>query len=182
MAIRICLDAGHGGKDPGAVNGNLRESIGTLQVVRQLGTLLQSTRHYLVQFTRTSDTYPSLTERCNISNNFNADAFISVHFNAASNKSASGIETLRYPVVGARTRELASNIQSSLISTLNWKDRGVKERSDLTVLKKTKAPAVLVECGFISNDEEASKLFNPDFQFKIADAIARGINKTFKVE
>ena len=178
--IKICIDPGHGGKDPGAMNGNLRESLATMQISRFLGDLLIADGNYEVKFTRTDDQqYPTLTERCNISNSWGAKAFISIHINSAASKSASGIETLRYSKVGETTKKLATNVQEELIKTLKWKDRGVKERDNLTVLKKTNASAILVECGFISHEEESKKLFDCTFQRKLADAIFNGIKKTF---
>lgn len=182
MAIRICLDAGHGGKDSGATNLSLYESHGTLQVVNWIKNLLLDSctkEQYLIELTRKDDTYVGLTERCTISNNFKADAFISIHFNSAENKTASGIETLRYPTVGSTTKRLANNVQTCLIDSLKWKNRGVKERSNLTVLKKTVAPAILVECGFISHAEESKLLFDCHTQYKIAKAIVKSIEQTF---
>lgn len=183
MAIKVCLDAGHGGKDSGAVNDslNLKESIGAMQVVDKIkNLLLAESGRFKVKLTRTDIyTYPSLTERCNIANKFFADIFVSIHFNSASNKSASGIETLIYVKASGTARHLAANVQHNLVKDTGWKNRGVKERDNLTVLKKTRMPAILVECGFISNNDEALNLFNPEIQDKIAKAIVRGIDQTF---
>jgi len=73
---------------------------------------------------------------------------------------------------------LAKNIQNEIISELGFKDRGIKERNGLYVLKYTNAPAVLVELEFISNPEKEAMLKNPEYQQKYAEAIARGIMKT----
>ena len=175
--VRICIDSGHGGKDPGACNGDYQEKKAALAIAKKVGEKLTKEGH-IVRFTRNKDEYISLSERCNISNKFDADLFISIHLNAATNKSASGVETLRYPKVGTRTKNLAKNVQTELIAALGWKDRGVKERSDLYVLKHTVASAVLVECGFISNNAECEKLFNSKWQDKIAAAIVKGVEKT----
>ena len=180
---RICIDAGHqgagNGYDPGAVNGKYYEAVAALAIAKKVGAKLKA-KGYEVKYTRTGDKKLTLGERCKISNNFDADIFVSIHLNAATNKSASGIETLRYPKVGQRTKDLANNVQTELIAALGWKDRGVKERSDLYVLKHTVASAVLVECGFISNDAECKKLFNSTYQNKIATAITKGVHNTLK--
>ena len=145
MAKRICIDAGHGGSDPGAINGTYKEKKAALGIALELGLALYR-GGYEVYFTRTNDTFVSLADRCSISNKAKADAFVSVHLNASTG---------------------ATN-------------RGVKETDSLYVLKQTKAPAVLVECGFISNGPECRKLFTTDYQRKIAQAIYKGIKEQVK--
>lgn len=177
MALKkICLDAGHGGKDPGAVNKALgyNESHATLSIVKKIQDVLLY-NGYQVKLTRDTDVYIPLTERCQISNTFGADAFISIHLNSYSDPKSNGMEVLRYPVVGDTTKRLATSVHKHLLAVTGFRDRGIKERSDLTVLKKTGAPAILVECGFISNSEEAKKLFDPDFQMQVAHAILAGV-------
>lgn len=179
----ICLDAGHSyapntGGDPGAVNGSYNESEAALQIVNRIGLKLAVSGHKIV-YTRTGGKAKmALSERTTTSNKANADVFLSIHLNASDNKSASGIETLRYSKVGATTKALATQIQRSLVQATGFKDRGVKERDNLYVLKHTKAPAVLVEVGFISNDEECKKLFSEHYQEIIAQQIA---DSTIKV-
>lgn len=177
--IRVVVDAGHGGRypngDPGAVNGSRREAVATLAIAKKVGAKLKA-KGVSVMYTRTKDTAVSLKERCAISNTWKADAFVSIHLNAAANKDASGIETWRYPVAGV-TKALSDNIQTRLIAATGAKDRGVKTTTTLYVLKHTAAPAALIECGFISNSAECRKLFSDDYQEKIATAIAEGIYK-----
>ena len=100
--------------------------------------------------------------------------------NSADNKSASGIETLRYTSCGYVTKRLAADIQEKLVEAMEWKDRGIKERGNLYVLKHTKMPAVLCEVGFISNDEQCKELFEDYNQFKIAQAIFLATMKVFE--
>ena len=114
--------------------------------------------------TRTKDQALLLQQRCDISNAAKADAFISIHCNSAENRDASGIETFKYPGVGGVTKRLAENIQNGLASNFpEEKNRGVKE-AQYYVLKHTKAPAALVEVGFLSHDETAEKLFRFSYQ------------------
>lgn len=120
----------------------------------------------------------TLADRCKISNNYGADAFVSIHLNAATNKDATGIETWRYENVGAKTKSLAQNVQTELIAAVGAKDRGVKTTTSLYVLKHTTASAVLVECGFISNNAEAKLLFTDKYQEKLAAAVANGVYKS----
>lgn len=179
----ICLDAGHSyakdtGGDPGAVNGEYNESEAALSIVNRIGCKLAIRGHKVVYTRTTGKAKMALSERTTISNEAKADVFISIHLNASDNKSASGIETLRFSKVGSTTKSLAKLIQSSLVKATLFKDRGVKERDDLYVLKHTKAPAVLVEVGFISNDDECKKLFSEHYQEIIAQQIA---DSTIKV-
>ena len=183
MAKTIVIDAGHGGKypngDPGAVNGSKYEKTANLAIAKKVGAKLKA-KGYNVKYTRTKDVYFSLEERCRMSNNWDADIFVSIHLNAAANKDASGIETWRYSNVGTQTKKLADNVQTELIAALGWKNRGVKTTTNLYVLKHTKASACLIEAGFISNDAECKKLFNSTYQEKLANAIVKGIEKTLK--
>lgn len=179
MSYTIVLDPGHG-NDPGAVNGKYHEADANLAIAKKVGAKLKA-KGYNVKYTRTKDVHFSLEERCRMSNNWGADIFVSIHCNAATNKEASGIETWRYSSVGRMTKNLAENVQTKLISATGWKNRGVKQSSTLYVLKKTIASAVLVECGFISNDAECKKLFSETWQNKIANGIVRGIEKTLPI-
>lgn len=180
MAYTIVLDPGHGGKDPGAVNGKYHEADANLAIAKKVGAKLKA-KGYNVKYTRTKDVYFSLEERCRMSNKWDADIFVSIHCNAATNKEASGIETWRYSSVGRMTKNLAENVQTKLISATGWKDRGVKKSSTLYVLKKTVASAILVEAGFISTDAECKKLFSETWQNKIANGIVRGIERTLPI-
>lgn len=185
--MKVCLDAGHSQAedtrgDPGAINGTYGywESIAALDIVKILGRLFRNAGVGVI-YTRLGGK-PNLTlaERCRIANENNVDCFISIHLNSAENKSASGIETLRYGSVGYKTKRLALEIQNELVATLRWKNRGVKERNNLYVLKHTKAPAVLVETGFISNDDECLKLFSDNYQSLIAYSIFLATMRVFK--
>lgn len=176
MTIKVCIDAGHGGHDPGAVNGSKHESVAALAIAKKVGAALKE-KGVSVKYTRSTDKYVSLAERCRISNAFDADAFVSIHLNAATNKTATGIETWRYPVAGT-TKKLADNVQSELVAAVGWKDRGVKTTTTLYVLRKTASPAILIECGFLSNAAEAKKLFTEKYQDKLAAAIVKGVYKS----
>jgi N-acetylmuramoyl-L-alanine amidase len=169
--MRIILDAGHGGSDSGATNKGYKEKDITLNLALKIGALLNN--HEII-YTRKNDKYISLNERCNISNKANADLFISIHVNSATNKNAKGIETFAYSTK-SKGHEVAQRVQRNLIEVTKATDRGVKT-SDFKVLRSTKAPAILIEVGFISNVEELEKLINDTYQFKLCDAIARAIN------
>src|SRR5215475_10536405 len=145
--MRICLDSGHGGKDSGAVGPTgLRECDVVLDIVKKMGTILDG-MGYDVSFTRLSDIFVELGERCRIANSLKCDYFVSIHCNS-NGPTAEGIETLYKSDAG---KKLANPIQNNLIKDTGERDRGLKLRGDLAVLNGTNMPAVLVEVGFISN-------------------------------
>lgn len=177
MSKIICIDAGHGGADPGAVNGKCQEKNAALGIALKIGDKLMQKGHKVV-YTRSTDKVLGLQARCDISNAAGADFFISIHCNSAGDKKASGIETFKYPGVGGVTKRLAENVQNSLVMNFpEEKNRGVKE-AKYYVLKHTNAPAALVEVGFISHDPTAEKLFRFSYQDKLARVIVEGVEKT----
>lgn len=171
--IRVCIDAGHGGKDAGAVNGGLFEKAVNLKIAKLLYAELRK-KGFSVILTRGEDVALELQERCYISNNFSADLFVSIHCNSAENKTAHGVETWYFRTSEAGY-EFAKCIQTELAKIDGVRDRGVKSGT-FHVLRKTKAVAVLVELGFISNNEdEKLKLFKRAYQDKLCLAIVNGL-------
>lgn len=171
--MKIVIDAGHGGKDAGAVNGGKYEKAVTLATAKILKRALEEAGHAVI-LTRETDVFLELSERCKISNQANADLFISLHCNSSTNKTAQGIETWKYQ---GSNNPYAVNVQKRLIEATDAKDRGVKDGT-FYVLLGTKCKAILVEMGFISHDEESVKLFKTYYQTTIAKAIVRGIIDT----
>lgn len=148
--MRIFIDPGHGGKDPGACNGKFKEKDIVLDIGLMLGEQLSKEGHE-VAYSRTTDSFVSLAERVNKSNRFKADVFISLHCNAFSAPNAQGVETYYYKT-SSKGKELAAKIQQGIIdNSLYSKNRGIKP-GNFYVLRNTKAIAVLVELGFITNE------------------------------
>lgn len=183
--LKVCIDPGHSQAkdskgDPGAVNGSLWESVAALDIALSMGEMFKGAGCEVV-YTRMKGA-PDLTlkRRCEIANRAKADVFISIHLNSAENKSATGVEVLRYGACSEKTIELAEKTQRKLVHATGFRDRGVKIRNNLYVLKYTNMPAVLVETGFISNDEQAKDLFSDDCQFYIAQAIFMATMETFR--
>lgn len=178
--MRIVIDPGHGGSDPGAVGPNgLKEAHVNLAVALKLAKMLQKAG-LEVKLTRTSDTSLELKPRCDMANAWKADYFISIHCNAAANAQAQGTETYCLQL-GGKGEILAKAVQAELVAATGRANRGVKT-ANYYVLRKTKMPAVLVELAFISNAEEERLLGNPDYQEKCATAIARGIGKVIGIK
>lgn len=172
----IVLDAGHGGNDPGAVANGIREkdvalsaSLKTREKLELLG--------YKVIMTRTTDVYPSLASRYRLANNNKADAFLSIHFNAAT-PAATGIETL-YSTKNSKNKAFASSVQSEMVSETGARNRGTKLRNNLAVLNGTRGVSALAELGFITNPKDAAQMKFGDYIEKCATALANGIHKFF---
>lgn len=169
----ICLDPGHGGKDPGATGGGVLEKDIALDVSKKIRAYLQAAKCSVI-LTRENDTFISLGNRAAEANMWGADLFVSVHCNSADNASAHGMEVYVHTSRGRDSTRAAHAIYDRLLPASGLKGRGVKSK-DLAVLRETSMPAVLVELGFISNPIDRAKLTNLAWQDDAAKAIADGI-------
>lgn len=177
MPVSIMLDAGHGGRDPGAVYNGRQEKDDTLALTLAIGEILQG-RGIDVLYTRTTDVYESPYQKAMEANEAGVDFFISIHRNSyPTDNTVSGVETLVYDKSGIKL-QMAENINEQL-ETVGFVNLGVKERPGLVVLRRTRMPAVLVEVGFINSDID-NKLFDDNFD-DIALAIAEGILDTLQM-
>lgn len=176
MPYSIMLDAGHGGRDPGAVYNGRQEKDDTLALTLAVGEILQG-RGIDVLYTRTTDVYESPYQKAMEANEAGADFFVSIHRNSyPTDNTVSGVETLAYDKSGLKL-QMAENINEQL-EAIGFVNLGVKERPGLVVLRRTRMPAVLVEAGFINSDTD-NQLFDENFD-DIALAIAEGILDTLQ--
>ncbi len=174
MAYRIILDPGHGGSDPGATYNGRQEKDDALGLAMAVGQLLQNAG-FDVEYTRTTDVYDTPFEKATIANNAGGDLFVSFHRNSSPVPNMyNGVQTLVYNDQGLKA-ELARNINQNLVA-LGFEDKGVVERPNLVVLKRTKMPAVLIEAGFINSDID-NHLYDEHFE-ETAQAIADAIIDT----
>lgn len=177
----IVVDAGHGGKDPGAMSNDLKEKDVNLDIVKYLKGHLDQNDTIKVYYTRLNDTYPTLQDRTDLANEVEADFFLSVHNNAFWS-SHTGTETLYFPgsnTPGLNSFELADIFQDMLIAGTNMNDRGTKARDNLFVLKHTEMPAIIVEIAFLTNINDATKLKSETFKKNVANILYEAILKTF---
>ncbi|MBD2188821.1 N-acetylmuramoyl-L-alanine amidase [Pseudanabaena mucicola] len=176
----VVVDAGHGGRDPGAIGNGIQEKDVVLAMSMNVGRALQA-MGYTVFYTRTNDVEIDLEPRVAFARRNNADVFVSVHANSldSRNSSVNGVET--FHARGSTTgKELASYVQSQIIGATRANNRGVKA-AGFYVLTKTSMPAILVETGFVTNPTEARNLNSPEYQRQMADAIAKGVDQFFRV-
>lgn len=177
MAIKVCLDAGHGGKDAGAVNGKRYEKDDTLKMVLRLGKVLKANGMEVV-YTRKTDEYDSPSEKAKIGNKYDADYFVCIHRNSATNDKAKGVEVLVCNDDGKKYK-MAKEIEKNLVDK-GFVSRGVKIIDNLAVLNQTDMPALLVEVGFISNKYD-NEILDDKF-YSVVNAIARGIMESLGLE
>lgn len=175
--MRVWIDAGHGGHDPGACAHGFREKDCSLKIGVELARVLNSLGVTVGQ-TRSTDTYVDLDKRAALANQWGADYFISVHLNAGG---GSGLETY-CSVVGSQSRRLAECVQRELLE-LGYRDRGVKtktgagRRDYYGVIRNTNAPAILVEVGFIDSMDDMCRFDATHIAALIASGILTASGK-----
>ena len=172
---KVVLDAGHGGSDYGAIREGINEKDITLDVTQRVASILKS-KGYKVALTRSDDTYVSLQDRVAFSEKETPEIFVSIHVNSAVAVEPKGIETHYYHDY---SKELARVVQNHLIRDIDTRDRGLL-KSKFYVINHTTVPAILVEMGFISNEEERNELVTDSRKQKTAKAIAEGIIEYIK--
>jgi N-acetylmuramoyl-L-alanine amidase len=172
----VVIDAGHGGHDRGGVPGDrYAEKIYTLDVSRRLEGRLRS-MGYRTVMTRRGDYFVPLNDRCSIANSQGNAIFVSIHFNSAPREGANGIETYYY---SRRSGSLASAVHRSVVHAVRTEDRRVRSRG-FYVIRNTRVPAILVECGFLTNRSEGRLIAGSGaYRQRLADAIARGIRSRY---
>jgi len=125
-----------------------------------------------VTMTRRSDQFISLRGRADIANRYSNAIFISIHFNAHTGTRLNGVETYYHSELG---KKLAAHVHLRMLSQLQPRNGNTRQRKDLGVLKATRCPAILVECGYISNPDERKKCITSGYHKKCAQAIVDGI-------
>lgn len=175
--LKIIIDAGHGPHTPGkrSPDGQLREFEFNEAVARRLKKKLQN-ENVLCIFSHDINRDVPLNERITLANRMKADLFISIHANAFGTQwnEVNGIETFTWVNARSVTRSFATLIHQEVIKSTGRKNRGIKQ-GDFAVLRETNMPAVLVECGFMTNKQEMKLLKEPMYQQQCADGISNGI-------
>lgn len=194
---QVCLDPGHGGKDPGFCVGSNQEKKFALLLAQEVRDQLKSAGLSVVM-TRTRDTYPELPERPEFANRKKAELFVSIHLNATetSRGTVQGSQVFCLTPAGAASTNaggegggggyfpgnhcndknilLAYEVQKSLVGELGVQDRGVR-RARFAVLRDAQMPAILIEPGFMSHPVEGPKIFTATYRRQLARAIVDGI-------
>lgn len=172
--IRVMIDAGHGGHDPGAVSvsGKFEKDL-TLAIAMKTAALLAKEPALEPVLIRSGDVYSSPAERAESANRSGVDLYISIHANTAPSPAVKGTETYYWSEI---SETLAETIHANIVQALGSADRQVKKNSFL-VVKDTTMPSVLLELGFLTNAEDEAKLHDETVQDRIAQAIFDAIKQ-----
>ena len=174
--MKICVDAGHGGADPGAIGlepFRREEKVLTLALAFLLEEELILRGHEVVM-TRRQDRTLALEARADFANRYEAELLVSLHCNAAADPRVEGMEVFHRPGSAAGRQAAATILTHMLAAFPGHENRGVKE-ADFTVLRETRAPGVLVETEFLTNPAQLRFLADPENQRGLAVAIAAGV-------
>ena len=184
----IVIDVGHGGKDSGAIGvldgKEIYEKDLNLSIAKKVHDILKE-KGYKVELTRSKDVFLELTEPPRRANERNAALFASIHINSAAQApEANGVEVYYSELnnsedYGTTSAVFAKNVLSTMLYNMEATNRGVKT-ADHAVTKRCNMPAILIEVGFISNEDELRKMCSSAYQQKIAQGIAEGIINTWK--
>lgn len=167
----VVLDAGHGGHDRGAAIGYVYEKHLALDTARRVEEILRKNGIKVVM-TRSRDVFIPLPDRAATGNRYRNALFVSLHYNYNRSGSGAGVETYYHH---ATSKTLASFIQAYLVQRTRMTDRGAKYASFHVIRNTTRNPAVLVECGFVSNPTERARMLTGEFRARIAEGVAQGI-------
>ncbi|WP_273125037.1 SH3 domain-containing protein [Bacillus weihaiensis] len=173
----IVIDPGHGGQDGGAVGtrGTLEKNL-TLTTAKLLYDKLKSAGAN-VFLTRSNDTYISLNSRVSTSHYRNAEAFLSLHYDSTTDRSASGTTSYYYNAL--KDAPLASKINTEMVKQTKLRDRGIKF-GNFHVMRENRVPAVLLELGFVSNPTEELSVNTSSYQERASQGIYNGLAQYFK--
>lgn len=172
---KIFIDPGHGGTDPGAVGNGLLEKDLTLSISLKIRDLLNGYENTQVKLSRDKDKTLSLKERTDMANAWGDDYLLSVHINAGG---GTGFESFIHTNSSAASIAHQNVIHPEIMKLLDLFDRG-KKRKNLHMVRESKMPASLTECGFIDNAADAAKLKQDAYLNKIAQGHVNGLVKAF---
>ncbi len=185
----VIIDAGHGGEDSGAVGvGGVLEKDLNLQIALEIGRMLEE-KGYVVVYTRTDDRLlynedeniygirkiSDLKNRCKVAGRYPEAIFVSIHMNSFGSSKYSGFQVY-YSEKNESSISLADLIQNRVVSDVQKENkRKIKPGGDMYVLENIANPAVLIECGFLTNEAECKKLSEKEYQKELSFSIVCGI-------
>jgi N-acetylmuramoyl-L-alanine amidase len=179
--VKIFIDPGHGGTDPGAVGNGIQEKNITLQIAQRVREILEREfNNVSIRMSRTGDQTVTLNQRTNTANQWGADFFLSIHINSGG---GSGYEDFILSNLSSASRaaQIQRAIHLEVITKNNLFDRGSK-KADFHVLRESNMDAVLTENGFIDNAEDAVKMKDPSWIENVARGHAQGIANAFGLQ
>ncbi|WP_285884908.1 N-acetylmuramoyl-L-alanine amidase family protein [Cytobacillus oceanisediminis] len=176
--VKLFIDPGHGGTDPGAAANGLLEKVLTLKIGLRVRDMLADYNDVQVKMSRETDKTLSLSQRTNAANDWGADFLLSIHINAGGGE---GYEDFIYPGVGGATAAHQNTIHDAVMDQIDMKDRG-KKSANFHMLRESHMPALLTENGFIDNSSDAAKLKQAAYIDRIARGHVNGLVKAFNLK
>ncbi len=182
----IVIDAGHGGRAPGATKQGVMEKDIDLQIVLQLKEILEKSEENIgVYYTRTDDSNPTLDQRVQLANKSNADLFISIHNNSTASGRMSSTRGTQVMYSESDTAELGSKALAQicleeLTDGLGSRNKGLVKGDDIYIIRTSEVPVALIEVGFMTNREELELLKSEDYQKKAAEAVYASVLRAFE--
>lgn len=180
----VVVDAGHGGRAPGAVSGDKYEKDITLAIVQQIKALFDEAKDPTIRvyYTRLDDSNPDFSNRVGLANNSGADLFVSVHINSVKGSTdVEGIEVM-YDELAADTafdtKDFAQICLDEEVKALGAKKRRVVAGNKIYIIRNSNAPVALVEVGFMNNPTELARLLDTSYQKKAAEGIYNALIKS----
>lgn len=183
----VVIDAGHGGTDNGAIIGKHSEKDYTLQVTKELKKFLDKS-DITAYYTRMKDETLSKKDRAKLANKLKADMFISIHCNYTDGgkNTASGIEALyskrKCSSKKLSNKKLAAIVSKNLSDILKARNRGVKQREELYLMRHSKVPTTIIEIGYLNSDVDYKNIKSSEGRKKIAQGIYNSIEQAYKVK
>lgn len=178
----VVIDAGHGGKMPGAVKRGIYEKNINLAIVKELKKIFDEVndKSVKVYYTRLTDVNPELEERVGLANAVEADVFVSVHNNSSNSglfNNEKGTLILYSPEEGTKqpSKRLAQICMQNVTTSAGSKDLGIVNGDNIRIVRMSEVPVALIEVGYMTNTDELSNLLNPEYQKKVAQGIYNGI-------
>lgn len=179
----VVIDAGHGGKMPGAIQQGIYEKDIDLEIVNQLKEIIDKNENIGVYYTRLDDTNPSYDERVELANKAEADLFISIHNNSTTGSRLSKINGTQVMYDeekdDAASKDFANICLEEVTVSCESKDKGLVKGNDIYIIRASKVPVALIEVGFMTNKEELEKLNSQDYQKQAAEGIYHAILRAF---
>lgn len=181
----VVIDAGHGGKMPGAVKKNIREKDINLEIVLKIKALLDELDEKKVKvfYTRLEDVNPSLTDRVNLANSLEADIFISIHNNASASgkfNNENGTMVLYSPDETNESKRLAELCLENVNESTGSKRLGLVKADHIYIVANSEVPVALIEVGYMTNTKELNKLCDSKYQQKVAEGVYSAIMQAFE--
>ena len=183
----VAIDAGHGGRAPGANQGDVLEKNLTLEIVKQLKKIFDKDKHKIgVYYTRLDDSDPAFESRVGLANDIKADAFVSVHINSTDSGRMSGIHgtSVLYLVAdkSGKSKDLAQSCLNHMLENMGSTSKGLVPGDEIYIIRKSKVPVALCEVGFLTNPEEQRLMQSKEYQIKAAKGIYEGILEQLGVD